>query len=640
MKPGTPTDPSFGGTGPKQEGSDNASMFPLPIQKKEDFTDYNIIQPKLRQLVDMGKTLEIEAKVRRKLRYLDLSDRAERAVNNIDQDAYYIPVKVIDPNIRREQAKYIQYLTGSKRVAVFQNMSNPIQDCSELEKDFTSRVRYDDWLKPMFRTIDGFQSHGYSIIEVLFDQDRIGHFDIQDVPYEDFPLVLDARNIQDQELLVRYCYYTRDALVNLYIKKGFDPDGISKVIDSMTSNSSSDTTARLEKVFFKKDGVVHVGWSALDKCSTWLREPQPLFLGRYSTENGSPQPQAETSYPFIYFQYLISENQYIRDAKGRIVLDEYSQQAASCLMSSFVTAHDRAAQPYFSSSSREEGNAVKQTQIKLKPGVLIQGEVKQFQLTPPDPGLLNAIMAIVGQNAQENSQVNYAVNNRKDSRKTAQEVRAAESDSQMLSYIQISLFSTALRELYTLIWGLYSSRVLAQRIPPNPTVIKTDPNAYSNIYSIKPAGDTDVIERQEKIASMMQAWPVIQSTPIAQLFLKNIILYMFPDEAPEYLQQFQDDQTKTNLILQLATVVKGLVLDPHTGQLNPEAKPYAAQLQNLEAQVQQVTGTQVPHQAQHPLNPHAIPNPTSNPAQTPAAAPIPGAGTTPSEGSRLLQAPH
>ena len=110
-------------------------------------------------------------------------------------------------------------------------------------------------------------------------------------------------------------------------------------------------------------------------------------------------------------------------------------------------------------------------------------------------------------------------------------------------------------------------------------------------YNIKPAGDTDVVERQEKAQKMLQVWPVIQqNSSLAVEYMKDMLTMLFPDEAPKYLEQMREDHTKVQLLQQLSAIVQSLVIDPQTGQLTQEAQPYAQQLQAIQQQVQALSG--------------------------------------------------
>ena len=63
---------------------------------------------------------------------------------------------------------------------------------------------------------------------------------------------------------------------------------------------------------------------------------------------------------------------------------------------------------------------------------------------------------------------------------------------------------------------------------------------------------------------------------------------LFPEDGQSYVQAIQEDNTKTQLLMQLNTVLQSLIVDPNTGQLTEEAQPHQQQLMQLMQQVQQV----------------------------------------------------
>ena len=367
----------------------------------------------------------------------------------------------------------------------------------------------------------------------------------------------------------------------------FNKDVVEILLDDNPDGDSGtylhdESLYRIEKVMFKQDGKVFVGWSCCDKCDDWLREPRPLYLGRRLGDTFVD----ETEYPYVIFPYNIHEDSAIQNASGRAFLDRTAQETITSLMSSFVTAHRRASNFYFAKDNEDPNNTNVQTGVKFQPGALIDSNIKQFQLSPPDSSMLGAIQSLISQNAQEQSQINYAAMNRRDSRKTATEIQAASSEAQMLSSTQVSLFSIALKDVYEICFRIYQARVIAGVLRPTASL-----DLYLNhTFSIKPAGDVDVIERAEKSQKMMQAWPVVSQTGLAPKFLQNMMRLMFPDEGEEYAEMLQTDDRKNALLQQLLQVVNSLVVDQQTGQLSEEAQPFAQQLQLLQSQVQDVLG--------------------------------------------------
>lgn len=293
------------------------------------------------------------------------------------------------------------------------------------------------------------------------------------------------------------------------------------------------------------------------KCSDWIREPRPLFIGRKKLVTLPPavnamilpagvaqaqqewQDEFETDYPYYVFPYLISENNTLDKLKGRAYLDQDTQVAVTSMISSVCTAYRRGSGLYFSKDVEDPNDdMLLQKNVNFKTGSLINSKVKQFQLTVPDPSVLGAIQALVTANQAETSKVNFAAQNRKDSRKTATEISAASQEAASLSTVQVVLFSTALKKLYTCSFNVIKTRVAAGLIKVNDTL----KGFYAIEYSVRPSGDVDVIERQQLVAAMMQAWPVVQETPAAQAFLSDLLMKMFPDSAPKYVKIFQEAQ--------------------------------------------------------------------------------------------------
>ncbi len=383
----------------------------------------------------------------------------------------------------------------------------------------------------------------------------------------------------------------------------WDANQIDKALQApVDDNISTDTwdlkdrsLHKIIKVMFRVNGVVHVAWACPNVCDDWLRAPRPLFIGRRKlvppsqppptntqaiSSPSSPDPEAaqqyasfmqaqqqvsatrqpfslqdwaiseitagrvppseityETEYPYIVFPYLISENNTISNLKGRIYLDQDVQVAVTSLLSSACTQARRASGLYGSKDASDPNDDVlMQKNITLKSGCIINSKINFTQLQAPDPGIFSAIQMIIAGNQNETSNVNFAVQNRQDSRKTAKEMSLAEKQAQELSTVQVVLFSIALKKLYSLMLAVIQSRVIAGLIKVNPSVLPL----YARRIIVKPSGDTDVIERQQMIQSMQQAWGVVQNTPAAMPFLFIMLEKMFPDNAQKFIAAIKD----------------------------------------------------------------------------------------------------
>ena len=567
------------------------------------FSVWNNARTKLRNLVGIHTEKLKEAEERRRKRYIDIDTEEERAKKNLESDEYFIPLRVIDTNVRREQAKYIAYLLQAPRDVIVKTLEKPEFDCSIVEEDFTERVRYDDWEVPILEWIDGSQTHGVDFIEVLFDINFPGHFFCQSIGYENLLFPLDAKGtIQNCSFIVRIMEFTREDLADLVLTKGFSSDKIDQILgkSSSTSDAQSEENSliKIEKVFFKEEGIVKIAWSCVETVDGWLKAPEPFFNGRVEMSQPSIDPVTgqmvqgqiaqitETMYPCFMLPYIVSENKRIYKIKGRVFLDELVQEAASALSSSAITAYKRASGLYFSSEN-PSGNSLDeaQTEVKLRQGAIFDAQIKSFNLPYPDSSIFNAVNTIIGNNQQETSQINFAAMNRQDSRKTATEVSASQQEGTLLSGVQVALFSIAYRKFRTACFLIYYSRAKAGLIKVKPEILNIFVSGLT--LKLRPAGDVDVIERQKKLQAMMQAWPVYQNTPAANVFLVKLTELLFPDEAPDYVAALQSGDVKSKLLTACSEILTGLV-DTYSTDKDPSNDQQIAQLTQLIQAIQQV----------------------------------------------------
>lgn len=543
-------------------------------------TDYKRLEWKMTQVKSILDDLVDKSVVSRKLRFAEIDIEIEREAGRIGPNELYIPTHIIDTNIRREQSSYIQYVTQSPRAVILRDPTDATVDLANLERDLTDKLRYDGWQLSLFSAIDAFQANGYSVMEVVQDQSKIGEIAHEHVSMADFAYVADTRDLQACEMLGRTYHYTRTKLLSLCgdaknPKEGVDwvRSEVDKVIEGETQasvtereESSEDkdkSLFRVQKIMFRVNGVVHVGWACIGVCDDWLRIPKPLYIGRrrsltpqetqelqmQSQQTGqsvNPQvvqngkPQFETNYPYFLFQYLISEDDTISHLKGRIFLDQDAQEGVSSLMSATLTQARNSAGPYWSKTENDPNDDVlMRKNIFFKPNCLMPSGVQMFKMDAPEPGMFQAINLLVGSNQSETSQVNFAENNnQKDSRKTAAAVNESRAQRQELTTVQVVLFSQSLRNLYTTMSSVIKSRVLTGLLQVNPTVAPL----YQRTFQVKPSGDVDVIEKNNLINAMMQAWGVIQNTGAAIPFLCDMLEKSFPDNAAKYIQAIQQQQ--------------------------------------------------------------------------------------------------
>jgi hypothetical protein len=269
----------------------------------------------------------------------------------------------------------------------------------------------------------------------------------------------------------------------------------------------------------------------------------------------------------MVLKYRLTENTELGRAYGRATLDEYSQEGQTVLMTSYVNACKRASNFYPSVKTDNSTSTTIEAGVKLKPNHIMLRGIDVFSMPYPDPVIGQAINLLNGRNLQSAGQTDYAAQNRKDSRKTATEINAAQEQAVMLSGVSVFTISQFLLEVFKYQWEILRDNAL---IGHNEFMSHFEPDLRLTLlethYSLRPAGDIDFIERQEKLKQMLQYWPIFANTPIAPLFLKKLIGVAMPNEAQELIdgidkaeaaQQAQAQQSNpmANAVLQILQAI-------------------------------------------------------------------------------------
>lgn len=598
----------------------------------QSYADFDYSKTAINSIIAEWEGVEKDSERARELRYLRYTKSEKlRQDGQVLADESYIPTRLIDVNIRREQPQFVAYLTQSRRSVVFNSLdglNNPALD--QLDILFTNKSRYLGWEVPFLRLIDGMQQHGWDSVEVVFDKSMPGHFAIEYVGHDNLMFPKDTEDIQRQPMIVRKITITALQLQQFVDESGFDSEQADLLLQQENKDSTAPTTKFYDiyKVMFKEQGFVWYCYYGGAPTSTWLLAPQKLYLGRHDITKpkqivlgddelpvndalGQPikdYPSLyETDYPIYLLSYVVSEDTSITECKGRAHFDEPAQEAASALLSSLVNGTHRAAGVYASPAqvnpSQPASGPPKLTDIVLESGRMYDAPLNFWHPAYPDTVVVTAYQTVLRANEQESSKVDYAVMNRKDSGKTATEVSAARQESQMLSSVQVTLLSIFIRSLYARCWSIFQNRVIQDKIVLSESLRKyfyqTDPQGtiVPVNYAIKSAGDIDVVQKAEKLQRMMQFWEVVNKTGLANEFLKDVIRVAFPEDSEKYVtildnQAAQANVQKDQLITKLSGLVKELAVDSQTGQLRPELQNMVPQLQQLAAETQQVLGMQ------------------------------------------------
>jgi len=591
----------------RQKASQSMDAAKSPSPSSKDFGNFDYMRKRVDKLIESWKSYVNETvNKNRAFRYIKMDKETLKMYGFFKEDEVYTPVRLIDQNIRSEQPQYIAYITQSRRACVLQSAAGlSITGIEKVEKLFTDHARYEAWETPFIRVVDGQSTHGWDWQEIEFNTEYPGHFCFHHVGHGKLLFDFDTEDIQNQEYLAKEENWTAMQLSDP--DEGFVSDQVNKILESNKDSDADqlrDTTHKIYKVYYKKNKIVYVGWYGGSTTDKWLKEPVEFYLGRNDVDADPIQredveliegqepvvdfPQLrESAYPFYGLKYIESEDPKITNVKGRAFLDQPAQEASGAILSAIVNGTVRASNVYgapTNTSGLKDGSTpqMKQTTMVLKHGALYSEPITFFHTEYPPASAISSLQTVTSSNKAETSRVDVAAQNRKDSRKTAEEIKSTDQTAAMLSSVQVTNLSIFMRGSYGRAFSIWSNRVLQNKIPADPAIINIL-KAYKLI--VKSSGDVDVIERQAKLQRQQQSWPVFANIPGLNMeFLKDIIRTAFPEDAERYIGIIdKQDQTKA-LIQGLAGALREAVLEDN-GQVKPEYAEFAPQLLELQNQV-------------------------------------------------------
>lgn len=559
----------------------NGGPVPIPqpqalVITQEQDTFFKKIAGQVKDLSGTWSQEGINTKERRALRQMEVDVAARREQGSLDKDEIIIPIHVIDDNITKELAQYIAYLVTSRNAAVFKPKlgydEKQAQQTLNFEvpaQYFTNLVRFPSWEVPFYKVLDGAETHGWDALEVVFDETKPGHFNHRHIAHENLWFPEDTEDLQESPIVVQNIMVTRETL------EGFpeiNKDELEKLFKDSEKMLNVTSKKAVQKVYYRKDGLVNVCWMSFDKGAYFLRDPKPLFLGRMKISRDTAsgieigrQPIYETRYPIAILQYNVSENDKLMSIKGRAFKDRYTQEAATSMVSSVVNSWHRSQYIMGSPANPDEaaGNGIKQLDIKIGGSRIYNKKMEFWSMPKQDGSGMQIIEGLLTRNKAETSQVDFAARNREDSRKTAKEISVAQSQAALLSSVQVTLFGIFLREVFTIDWSIASSQLEQGLLK-----YKTLPPEYLAIeYDLFAAGDTEVIQREETLQKLQQVFPVLMQvssmpmTPVVAQVLMDILTAAFPNRAGEYIKALQQSDPRNGVIQALSGIVKGVVAD-------------------------------------------------------------------------------
>lgn len=533
-----------------------------------------------------------EAEKRRKIRNHDVDVDALRNAKppNLLPHETYIPVRIADTNINREKANWIAYIVQSPRAGVFQCISGKSVVTQPLEAEFTTFARYEGYEAPFFRWCDGCLTHGLDYVETIFDPSKPGHFANVHIGFGRCRYAEDTEDLQKAPCLLVDCVYSAEELDAFVENREWSASAVKLVKDSQATREEAEGSFVITKFLFKDDGVVQIGYWH-EKANDWLCAPKKLYLGKV---NDDGTPTEETEYPIEPLPYVVSENSRLVDCKGRVFLDMHVQEAATRGASAYINGLTLASRMIGSPKNPTDSTTAKQTDTVIETGRVWDSPMEFYHVEPPPAECIRGVDWLINQNSNETSQVNYAAMNRTDSRKTATEISSANQQASMLNSEKVAVLGLAMRNVLRRCWEICRSQVLQGKIQ------SACREKYNEQYVILPAGDADVIRRQEKQLKMRQDWPVVAAMSqqlgvpeLATEFLVKIFRETYPEDGEGWANILKKGDQKTQMLMAVPQLLRGLAQqDPNVGAA---LAPHAKMLEQFEQQVASVLN---PEQAQ------------------------------------------
>lgn len=593
-----------------------------------DLLDFAKVKVRLDKLIGEWATEVAETETRRNLRYVDIDVDAMRKNNEIAPDETFVPDRVIDVNISREHPIFAKFLKGSRRLAIFHSLDDPEAQVQQLELDFTKGLTYPGWYLQFFREVDGAATHGWDAIEVVLDTTKPLNIGFEHIGHDNLYFNRKIEDFQSSELVIRRYKVTTQTLEMYVAQHGFDRAQVDIMINRNSAEKKQDVIYDIFKLYFKYLNVVYVGWfSNAHGTDNWLKAPVQLDLGiveqisagsssfglasimQGGLTPGLPaeinQPRPVDMYPIFIFPYKEDEDKEVTAKVGRCFLDEYRQEAHTTVLTSFINSLIRSSYVFGSPENGDEDGPPKQLDLVIKRNMIFDKKMNFWSFPQPEATVLQALQFFGALNANQTGQLDYAVMNRQDARKTAEEMKVASQESDDLKSVSLSFYSEHLREIFAFVWVIVQSQAkqglvkialikqqqtisgpMGEQIPIGVSYVN-DVELISQNFDIRPAGDTDVIQREAKIRQMKEDWAVISQTALANRFLQDLMRLQYPDMGDEYAKILEAGDPVKALLQSIVTVLQGALQPEEFQALSPQEQNG---LQQIQQQVQQILG--------------------------------------------------
>lgn len=580
----------------------------------------------LKKLLTYNATVVDNRTVNRKLRSLDPA-LLDLPVNVTGDDAgkltgsdVQITVHQIHKLLSRKFPALYQFLTKPDRVAVFTPLVDGAAELTQvqaLEQWITRLYRYSGWKTPLNLWIDGSLLHGYTGLEQVYSPDTPGNFKFEYAAYGDIIFPEGTIDIEAAEYVMVRKYLTHREIDELKEMPGANVPELEKLYKTSVDRTKIEEVYRVytkQKDPITNTTLVYAFWYG-KQCTTFLVDPQPLYCGEVELRQGEPMPAIdpmtgmpqrdmmgnimmtqpepskelviETEYPVILFYPFATEEARIDSSRGQAFWTRSNQKAMCAMASGTVTKAIQAAGVYAAVDAQNIPPGTKPEAISpVVRNTIYTVPVKFTSPDGPDASAIPIMQYFDSQVSDENGQTAYTVANRKDSRKTKEELSQAEEQQDLNTSSLIDNLAEALLKTITRVYRIARSRAKAgvEGYPIDPALLPL----LDVEWQIMPAGYTDLIERQQLISNLNLYYPVAMQAGIGLQYSARLMQLVFPKEP--FAQQIIAQQQQNGVMQAAYEFIKSTTTPEELNSLSPQQQQQYVQL--LSSMEQAIAGGQ------------------------------------------------
>ena len=196
----------------------------------ENFTE---TKSALSALLEFNKNKIVKREeLAREVRNLPFTSEQMRKDKVLASDGIYIPVRVVNDNIRRDLPQYTNWLRMPQRLILLKDPLEPAKSFEMLEGPYTDGLRYTNWDEPYYLAADSAELLGVGYVKVLYDLSAPLHVSVSFVNYSEVLFDKDCRDLNRQAVIALKTFWIQSEIEN---NEDFDKEVVKQLIGDRKS---------------------------------------------------------------------------------------------------------------------------------------------------------------------------------------------------------------------------------------------------------------------------------------------------------------------------------------------------------------------------------------------------------------------